>query len=124
MPRTSIPAVFREQVDKLRSRPMVYSKQDRHWRPLTWAQMGERVGHAAAGLCALGIEAGDRLGLLAHSTTEWVLCDLASATIGGVDVPISETTPAETVAFILRDSGCRLVFVGDRQLLDTVLAIR
>ena len=63
MVRQSIPAVFREQVSKLRSRPMVYSKRDRHWRPLTWHQIDRRVRDTASGLCALGIEPGDRTAL-------------------------------------------------------------
>ena len=73
----SIPAVFREQVAKLTIRPMVYGKRDRHWRPLTWGQMGRRVNLAAAGLCGLGVERGGRVAIVSDSGPEWVLADLA-----------------------------------------------
>jgi len=124
LPHRSIPAVFREQADALRSRPMVFSKQGGHWRPLTWAQMQVRVGHAAAGLCALDIAPGARVGLLAASTVEWVLVDLACASAGAVDVPIPETSTPATIAHILADAGCEAVFVGDRALLDRVIGAR
>ena len=121
---TSIPAVFREQAAALRSRPMVYSKATGHWRPLTWAQMDERVRHAAAGLVALGIEPGERVAILANSSVEWVLADLASLSAAAVDVPIPETSTQETVGYILGDADCTLAFVGTPALLDRLLTVR
>lgn len=124
MPRQSIPAVFREQVQKLQSRPMVWGKRDRHWRPLTWAQMGQRAAHVAAGLCALGVAPGDRVGILAESGPEWVLADLAALSAAGVVVSVYETSPPDQAEYILRDSGARSVFVGSRYHLSTVLGVR
>ena len=124
MSRRSIPAVFHEQADALRSRPMVFSKQTGHWRPLTWAQMRERVAHAAAGLCALEVQPGARVALLAPSAVEWVLCDLACACAAAVSVPIPETSTPATVAHILADAGCEVAFVGSPALLERVLAVR
>jgi len=124
MSRNSIPAIFREQVAALRSRPMVYSKRDSHWRPLTWAQMGDRVTAAAAGLCALGVSPGDRIAIYAASSVEWMLVDLAVLSAGAVDVPVSETVMRETANYILRDSEASMVFVGSHELLESLLAVR
>ncbi len=124
MPHRSIPVVFREQAEALRSRPMVFSKHAGHWRPLTWAQMHERVLHAAAGLCALDLSPGARVGILAHSTVEWVLFDLACASAGIVTVPIPDTSTAATVAHILADAGCEAMLVGDEELFERALAVR
>jgi long-chain acyl-CoA synthetase len=103
---------------------MVFGKRDRHWRPLTWSQMGVRVRAAASGLVALGISPGDRVAILADSGPDWVLADLASLSAGAVDAPIYETAPAASVAWILRDSGARLVFVDRVNQLEKVLSIR
>ena len=84
----SIPTVFREQVAKLRSRPMVYSKRDGHWTPLTWSQAGQRVDAAAMGLCALGLAKGDRVAIISSNCVEWVIADLAAVSAGLVDVPM------------------------------------
>ncbi|MCB9526417.1 MAG: long-chain fatty acid--CoA ligase [Myxococcales bacterium] len=124
MAHRSIPALFREQVTKLGARPMVYGKRDRHWRPLTWQQMGARVRLAAAGLVALGVEPGDRVAILAASGPEWVLADLASLSAGAVDAPIYETTPTWGVEWILRDCEARVVFVDTAEQLTKVLEAR
>ena len=120
MNRPSIPALFREQVAKLRSRPMIYSKRDRHWRPLTWLQMSERVNAAAAGLCELGLEPGERVAIIGNSSVEWVVSDLACLSAGIVDVAISETASAEDIIWILKDSGSKGAFVGDPDTLAVI----
>ncbi len=123
MSRRSIPAVFREQAIKLKSRPMVYGKVEGHWRPLTWAQMSDRVNHAAGGLIALGIEKGDRVAILAEGGARWVLADLASVSAGAADVPIYHSSSAEHVEYMLRDSGSRVVFVSTDDQLQKVLEV-
>ncbi len=124
MSHTSIPAVFREQVAKLQSRPMVYGKRAGHWRPLTWGQMGARVRAAAGGLVSLGLGPGDVVGLLAESGPEWVLADLAALSAGCADAPVYDEAPRNQVGYMLNDAGCRLVFVGDDESLATILAVR
>ena len=73
---------------------MVYSRRDRHWRPLTWLQIEERV-NTAAGLLARGIESGDRVAIIGESSVEWVIADLAILSIGAVTVAISRPRPTE-----------------------------
>lgn len=124
MTRRSIPAIFREQVAKLKARPMVYGKRDRHWRPLTWAQMGARVDHAAAGLITVDIEAGEPVAILADSGPEWVLADLAILSAGAVTVPIYETSSPAQIRWLLDHAGCRLVFVHTAEQLSKVLEVR
>ncbi len=116
----SVPAMFREQVSKLRSRPMVYSKRDRHWRPLTWLQMGERVDAAAGALCSIGLEPGERVAIIGRSSVEWVVADLACLTAGLVDVAIPEMAADEDIVWILRDSGARAAFIGEQSALDVI----
>ena len=119
----SIPAVFREQVAKLTIRPMVYGKRDRHWRPLTWGQMGRRVNLAAAGLCGLGVERGGRVAIVSDSGPEWVLADLAIQSAGAVSVPAYETSTPDQLAWLLEHAECRQVFVHNRAQLDKVLQV-
>ncbi|MBU1430709.1 long-chain fatty acid--CoA ligase [Myxococcota bacterium] len=113
--------MFRAQAARLRSRPMVYSKQDRHWRPLTWSQMERRVAHAAAGLVQLGIRPTERVAIYSESGAEWVLADLAILSAGGVTAPIYETLSGDQVVYILRDSESRVLFINNREQLDRLL---
>ncbi|MEE2786476.1 MAG: long-chain fatty acid--CoA ligase [Myxococcota bacterium] len=106
---------------KLSSRPMVYSKRDRHWRPLTWKQVGTRVRDTARGLCALDLSPGERVAILSASSVEWVIADLGALSMGTVDVAISETACESDIIYILKNSGSRAAFVGDQRLLDMVI---
>ena len=103
---------------------MVYSKRDGHWRPLTWSQAGQRVDAAAMGLCALGLEKGQRVAIISANCVEWVIADLASISAGLVDVPIGEDQPASTLVWMLRDSGCQLAFVEDEAMVKILCAHR
>ena len=99
---------------------MVYSRRDRHWRPLTWLQIEERVNTAAAGLLARGIESGDRVAIIGESSVEWVIADLAILSIGAVTVAISETASDDDIQWILDDADVSAVFIGDRELLKLI----
>lgn len=93
-------------------------------QPVTFAELLQRIDRLARGLLALGIRRGDRVGLVAENRCEWLLVDLALASIGAVDVPRgSDTTPTE-LQFILQHSGCRMVFADDERVAAEVLAMR
>jgi long-chain acyl-CoA synthetase len=80
---------------------------------MTWGQLGERVRAIAAGLIALGVEPGDRVALMAGTSIEWTLADLAILSAGGVTVPIYETSSPDQCAWILSDSAAKHAIAGD-----------
>jgi acyl-CoA synthetase (AMP-forming)/AMP-acid ligase II len=65
----------------------------------------------AAGLIRRGLGAGHRVGILAFNRPEYVAALLGAMRAGCVPVPLNVKLPAETLAFIARDAGLRLVFV-------------
>jgi long-chain acyl-CoA synthetase len=81
------------------------------WVPVTNRELAEQVTKLAAGLIASGIQAGDRVALCSSTRFEWMLCDFAIWTAGGVTVPVYETSSAEQVEWILVDSGAVAAFV-------------
>jgi long-chain acyl-CoA synthetase len=83
-----------------------------NWRGLTWAQLGDRVRDIAGGLIAQGVEKGDRVALMSGTRLEWTLADLAILSVGGVTVPIYETSSVDQCAWILSDSGAKLAIAG------------
>ncbi|MFD3809513.1 AMP-dependent synthetase/ligase [Rhodococcus sp. NPDC058639] len=83
------------------------------WIGVTWAQTGERVRLLAAGLIALGIQPEDRVSLASTTRYEWVLADLAVMCAGAATTTVYPTTNAHDVAFIVADSGSRVVIAED-----------
>lgn len=94
------------------------------WIPISAAQMHQRVGAIAKGLIASGIEAGDRVGLMARTSAEWTLIDFAIWYAGAVTVPVYETSSPYQAAWILSDSGAKAVFVEHAQHRQVVTEAR
>ena len=77
---------------------------------LTWDQTRERADAWAAGLVALGVGLEDRVAIASTTRVEWVLADLAIMTAGAATTTIYPTMLDADVAFIVADSGSRVVF--------------
>ena len=52
------------------------------------------------------------------------MADLASLSIGATDVPIYATNSGSEAAYIINDSGAKVVFVSDKEHLDKILSIK
>ncbi len=79
-----------------------------------------RVRRLAKGLIAHDVVPGDRVALMAHTRLEWLLIDYAILMVGGVTVPIYDTSSAEQVEWIVRDSGSVLFIIETRTMREMV----
>jgi long-chain acyl-CoA synthetase len=84
---------------------------DGHWVDVTAGQFAAEVRAVAGGLLASGVASGDRIAILSSTRYEWTLVDYAIWSVGGVPIPIYETSSAEQVEWILQDSGANAVVV-------------
>ncbi len=94
------------------------------WRSWSWTQVGEAVREIAGGLLSLGFAAGDTSSILSNTVLEWVLCDLAVLSCGGVANGIYPTDAASQVHYLCEDSRTRVLFVEDDEQLDKALEVR
>jgi len=81
------------------------------WVDVTSQQFADDVTRLAKGLIAAGVGHGDRVGLMCKTRYEWTLVDFAIWHVGGVTVPIYETSSGEQLQWILSDSGAVGCFV-------------
>jgi long-chain acyl-CoA synthetase len=97
---------------------------DGTWVDVTARDFAAQVLAVAKGLIASGVQPGDRIGLLSKTRYEWSLLDFAIWSVGGVVVPIYETSSAEQVEWILSDSAAKAVFIetsAHRATVDSVV---
>jgi long-chain acyl-CoA synthetase len=110
-----------ERTRRLHSKPdLLNYKSDGAWRSISTETMMERARSVALGLRALGLERNDRIALLAENCPEWTLTDAGSLYAGVIDVPIYPTLAPQQVAYILRDSGARILFIQNREKYERV----
>ncbi len=81
---------------------------DRTW---TYAQLDAAVTRAAAHLAGLGLDTGDRVAALGKNSDAFLVGFLACARAGLVHVPINYNLVGEELAYLLRQSGSRVVLV-------------
>ena len=94
------------------------------WESVTWRQAGREVERLAAGLLALGLGAEERCGIASGTRYEWILADLAVMCAGGATTTVYPSTNGEDVAYILADSGSRVVFAEDADQVAKLVAFR
>jgi long-chain acyl-CoA synthetase len=89
---------------------VLFSRHDgESWHDVEAAEFLAQVRAVAKGLMAAGLEVGDRVALVSRTRYEWTLLDYAIWFAGCVTVPVYETSSAEQIGWILRDSGARAV---------------
>lgn len=79
----------------------------------TYAELRERTARAAAALAARGVRRGDTVGVVPASLPDTVVAMLAVLWCGAAYLPVDTSLPAERLAYMLEQSGCRFV-IGDR----------
>ncbi|MBH16149.1 MAG: long-chain fatty acid--CoA ligase [Gemmatimonadetes bacterium] len=89
---------------------------------VTYEDLYQLVLAASGGLRKLGVGAGDRVAIFSDNCLQWVVSDFACICSAVLDVPIYGTLTAGQVAFILKNSGSRLVFVSTSEQAEKALA--
>ncbi|HUO69387.1 MAG TPA: long-chain fatty acid--CoA ligase [Solirubrobacteraceae bacterium] len=94
------------------------------WQEISYPELVRVARDIAKGLIALGINAGDRVSILAETRPEWTLADAGSFCAGTVVAPIYQTNSPEECEYVLRHSEARVVFCEDAAQLAKIAEIR
>ena len=79
---------------------------------LTYAALAARVEHTAARLRDLGVEPGDRVAYLGPNSIDTWVCFFATARMHGIFVSLNIRLAAPEIAYMLGDSGSRVLVHG------------
>jgi acyl-CoA synthetase (AMP-forming)/AMP-acid ligase II len=110
----SIPAMVRDGARRFGAAEAVVDGD----RRVSYAELANRVSTAARALMASGIAPGDRVGIWAPNSLEWIVAALGITTAGGVLVPVNTRFKGPEAADVLGRSGARAVLTV-RGFLDT-----
>jgi long-chain acyl-CoA synthetase len=124
LPRGTLVQLYFETIDRWQKADALREYRDGAWYSTSHHELAERVRWLALALPVLGVRRGDRIGLLSENRPEWAIADFATLCVGALDVPIYATLPPDQIAFIMRDSGARAIFVSTAAQLAKILEIR
>ena len=74
-----------------------------------WRELRERARDFAAGLIALGLQPGERVGMLATNRAEWLVAQFGTACAGLVLVNINPAYRTPELEYALKKVGCRAI---------------
>jgi long-chain acyl-CoA synthetase len=118
--RRTVTRLWRDAIAAGRTFPAYLVQHEGGWREVSWREAAERVDDYANGLLALGVRKGDAFAIIAQTTLDWTLFDLALTQIGAVGVPIYANSSARDAAYILAHSESIGVLCEDDEQLGKV----
>lgn len=99
-----------------------YKKKEK-WTELSWTEFRRMVFKTANSLRNSGICEGDKVAIFADNSAEWIVFDLAILSLGAITVPIYSTNNKEQAEYILAESECKIILVGNQEQYDAAYEI-
>ncbi len=124
VPEGTLVDLFFEAVDRFREQPAFRHHRAGEWIPISHEETLARVREVGGALRALGLSRGDRAAILSENRPEWAITDYGCLASGIVDVPIYATLTPPQTAYILNNSGARVVFVSDQAQVAKLQEVR
>jgi long-chain acyl-CoA synthetase len=99
-------------------------KRDGAWHDVGYSELAVIAQEVGLGLIDLGIQAGERVCILANTRPEWSYADMGATSTGAVVVPIYQTNSPEECLWVISDSDACAIICEDAQQLAKIAAIK
>ncbi|MEM9104933.1 MAG: AMP-binding protein, partial [Pseudomonadota bacterium] len=120
----TLPKLFLQRCNELGERTSHREKDLGIWLSYSWRDFLEHSRLIAHGLLSLGLKRGEVVSILSEDNKEWVYCDLAVQSVGGVASGVYTTDSSSQLAYLINDSGSRFLFVENDEQLDKYLTVQ
>ncbi len=110
----NLPKAFYEQVERLGDDLAI--RDEARGVDLSWNELRDRVHRIAGGLAKLGVKKGDTVALMLGNRWEFIPCDLAAVSLGGVPFSIYQTLAPEQIQYVVSDAGSRVAIIESAYL--------
>ncbi len=108
--------LFEASVKKFPNNNYLWEKHNGKYEGTTFSQTRELVLKFGAGLVSLGLQRGDRVGLISEGRNAWIISELGILYAGGINVPLSvKLESGNDLKFRLSHSGSKMVIVSRGQ---------
>lgn len=97
-----------------------YDRKQEAWLDLTWNQMADEVSRWQQALAQEALQEGDRVAILMRNCPSWVAFEQAALGLGLAVVPLYTDDRPDNTAYILNDSGSKLLLMEDEKQWETL----
>ncbi|MGA1325415.1 MAG: AMP-dependent synthetase/ligase [Rubrivivax sp.] len=116
--------LWRSRCRQWASMPALRHKKKGIWHTVTWQKYFEAARSVGLALAEAGVHRGECVAILSENRPEWLYADLGAQSMGMLGVGVYPTSSPSQLAYILQDSGARVLLVENQEQLDKALAIR
>lgn len=111
---STLPGLLKRRIERTPNLPAYqqYNNKRNRWVSYCWQEIGNSVARWQQGLIKESLRPGDRVAILLTNSTEWVCFEQAALALGLVVVPLYTWDSPENIAYLLKDSGSRLLLTG------------
>lgn len=122
----TLAGLFRERVRRSPDAPAYryFDETSLAWQSVRWADIARQVARWQVALQSEGLKRGDRVAVMLQNGREWVCFEQAALGLGLVVVPLYVNDRAENAAYILHDSGAKLLLIGGPEHWQTLSEVR
>jgi len=105
--------LFETSVSKFPKNIYLWEKLNGKYEGTTYSQTHDLVLQFGAGLVSLGLQKGDRVGMISEGRNAWIISELGILYAGGINVPLSvKLESGNELKFRLAHSGSKMIIVS------------
>jgi len=94
------------------------------YRSMTWKETRDQVLEFGRGLMTLGLNKEDRVAIFAEDRPRWIIADQAIQACGAIGVPLYPTLTKDELAFMVSDSGSKIIITSTKDKAEMALQTR
>lgn len=119
----TIPEIFLNVTDEYANSPRPVYLQKSHNQGFTgtsYKELRDTVECLSLGLQELGMNHGDRIGIVSENRLEWVMSDFAITSTGAIDVPVFPTLMPKQLSYIFNNCEATIIIVSNAFQLNKI----
>ena len=111
----TVPELFLKTLESHQNPSAFNYLENKKWVSISHANAGESVLKIALGLKKIGVKKGSTVGIVAESSPQWLLFDLAVSFLGAVTVPMFANLSNENMDFQIKNSRIKFLFIASNE---------
>jgi len=97
-----------------------FDKTSTTWKDTSWNEAATRVAKMQTAITNENLVKGDRVAIMAPNCPNWVHFEQAALGLGLVVVPLYTNDRADNIAYVLQDSGTKILFIEGHEQLQSL----
>ena len=119
----NLPQIIRARAQETPNRVSERHKRFGIWHEFSWREVHEHVRDFALGLHDLGLQRGGVVLVIGENEPEHFWAEYAAQSLGAAVVSVFPDQTAAEIAYLLEDSGARIIVAQDQEQVDKALEI-